>query len=181
LTVGGWLDLYGTEITCLPDNLTVGGLLDFRGTEVNEEEKNKEKGDMERHVAEVQNRIEEYKKALDESNPKLAIPFAPKDGEERYFSCFGNYYHTTEEGSLAYEKYKAEAELLMLCDGFTKKDGEEIWSPLWDREEKKWNVDYWRVRTICPYSFASKEACRSAIDKLGDRKLRLIFNIPLES
>ena len=27
LTVGGWLDLSGTEITALPDNLTVGGSL----------------------------------------------------------------------------------------------------------------------------------------------------------
>ena len=32
LTVGGWLDLSGTGITTLPDNLTVGGWLDLRGT-----------------------------------------------------------------------------------------------------------------------------------------------------
>jgi len=31
LTVGGWLDLRGTEITSLPENLTVGGALDLRG------------------------------------------------------------------------------------------------------------------------------------------------------
>lgn len=29
---GGWLDLRGTGITSLPDNLTVGGSLDLRGT-----------------------------------------------------------------------------------------------------------------------------------------------------
>ena len=32
LTVGGWLDLRGTGITALPDNLTVGGGLDLSGT-----------------------------------------------------------------------------------------------------------------------------------------------------
>ncbi|WP_256185867.1 hypothetical protein, partial [Desulfovibrio desulfuricans] len=32
LTVGGYLDLRGTQITALPDNLTVGGYLDLEGT-----------------------------------------------------------------------------------------------------------------------------------------------------
>ena len=32
LTVGDWLDLSGTKITSLPDNLTVGGWLDLSGT-----------------------------------------------------------------------------------------------------------------------------------------------------
>ena len=31
---GGWLDLRGTQITSLPDNLTVGGSLDLRGTQI---------------------------------------------------------------------------------------------------------------------------------------------------
>ena len=34
LTVGGWLYLSGTQITALPDNLTVGGGLDLRGTQI---------------------------------------------------------------------------------------------------------------------------------------------------
>ena len=34
MTVGGWLDLEGTNITALPDNLTVGGSLDLRGTNI---------------------------------------------------------------------------------------------------------------------------------------------------
>ena len=34
LTVGGSLDLRGTSITSLPDNLTVGGSLDLRGTSI---------------------------------------------------------------------------------------------------------------------------------------------------
>ena len=34
LTVGGYLDLSGTNITSLPDNLTVGGSLDLRGTNI---------------------------------------------------------------------------------------------------------------------------------------------------
>ncbi|MBQ8216454.1 MAG: hypothetical protein IJZ91_00680, partial [Oscillospiraceae bacterium] len=31
---GGSLDLRGTQITALPDNLTVGGSLDLRGTQI---------------------------------------------------------------------------------------------------------------------------------------------------
>ena len=34
LTVGGYLDLRGTQITSLPENLTVGGSLDLRGTQI---------------------------------------------------------------------------------------------------------------------------------------------------
>ena len=34
LTVGGWLDLNGTQITSLPDNLTVGGSLYLSGTQI---------------------------------------------------------------------------------------------------------------------------------------------------
>ena len=34
LTVGGWLNLRGTKITALPDNLTVGGWLDLSGTKI---------------------------------------------------------------------------------------------------------------------------------------------------
>ena len=34
LTVGGWLGLRGTQITALPDNLTVGGYLGLRGTQI---------------------------------------------------------------------------------------------------------------------------------------------------
>ena len=34
LTVGGYLDLEGTQITSLPDGLTVGGSLDLRGTQI---------------------------------------------------------------------------------------------------------------------------------------------------
>ena len=36
LTVGGSLDLSGTQITELPDNLTVGGWLDLSGTQITE-------------------------------------------------------------------------------------------------------------------------------------------------
>jgi hypothetical protein len=34
LTVGGWLHLGGTQITALPEGLTVGGSLDLRGTQI---------------------------------------------------------------------------------------------------------------------------------------------------
>ena len=43
---GGYLDLRGTQITALPDNLTVGGSLDLSGTQIKNkvEEKRKVKG-----------------------------------------------------------------------------------------------------------------------------------------
>ena len=34
LKVEGYLDLRGTQITALPDNLTVSGYLDLRGTQI---------------------------------------------------------------------------------------------------------------------------------------------------
>ena len=40
---GGYLDLRGTQITALPDNLTVGGYLDLRGTQIKNKDKEKRK------------------------------------------------------------------------------------------------------------------------------------------
>ena len=40
---GGWLDLSGTQITALPDNLTVGGSLYLSGTQITSAEKEKVK------------------------------------------------------------------------------------------------------------------------------------------
>ena len=41
LTVGGSLDLEGTQITSLPDNLTVGSHLYLRGTQITDEQQKK--------------------------------------------------------------------------------------------------------------------------------------------
>ncbi len=43
LTVSGWLDLSNTQITALPSNLTVGGSLYLRGTQITREEVRKVK------------------------------------------------------------------------------------------------------------------------------------------
>ena len=43
LTVGGSLDLRGTQITALPDNLTVGGYLDLEGTQITDKESERKK------------------------------------------------------------------------------------------------------------------------------------------
>ena len=43
LTVGGWLDLSGTQITSLPDNLTVGGSLYLSGTQITSKNKERKK------------------------------------------------------------------------------------------------------------------------------------------
>lgn len=40
LKIGSSLDLRGTQITALPDNLTVGGSLDLEGTQINRKEYN---------------------------------------------------------------------------------------------------------------------------------------------
>lgn len=42
-TNGGYLDLRGTQITALPDNLTVGGWLDLRGTQITDKERERSK------------------------------------------------------------------------------------------------------------------------------------------
>ena len=41
--IGGSLDLRGTQITSLPDNLTVGGSLYLRGTQIKNQKKNVQK------------------------------------------------------------------------------------------------------------------------------------------
>lgn len=41
LNIGGSLNLRGTQITALPDNLTVGGFLDLRGTQITAEDAQK--------------------------------------------------------------------------------------------------------------------------------------------
>jgi hypothetical protein len=46
LTVGGYLDLRGTAITALPDNLTVGGSLDLRDTAIKKGEAEKVNRDI---------------------------------------------------------------------------------------------------------------------------------------
>ncbi len=43
LTVGGWLDLSGTQIAALPDNLTVGGSLYLSGTQIADKKTERQK------------------------------------------------------------------------------------------------------------------------------------------
>ena len=145
----------------------------------------------------IEAKIDECQKALEESKkPKLAIPFVPKLGEKYYFyipdgSIFdsenknttgdiplieiGNTFRTGEETKLAHERRCAETELLVMCDGLEE---ETCFIPYF--YDKEWHAEYFRWCKFCPYRFISKKSCQEAIDKLGDRKLRLIFNIPLE-
>lgn len=156
---------------------------------------------LEAHKREIEAKIKECKEALERSKkPKLAIPFMPED-DERFYSytiegnvgnvsfykestlhnCIaeiGHCFMTENEAKLAREKRCAETELLMMCDGLDLKEKAHF-VPCFV-EEKKWSIDSWYKYTLCPYRFASRESCQAAIDKLGDRKLRLIFNIPLE-
>lgn len=86
----------------------------------------------------------------------------------------------TEEAKLAYEKLCAEAELLRMCDGLDIIEKGIVIVPQFCRDDKLWVATEWYVSLACPYRFESYESCKAAINKLGDRKLRLIFNIPLE-
>lgn len=157
---------------------------------------------LEAHKREIEEKIKEYQEAWEKSkNPKLAIPFVPDEGEEywlylneHYCSTpnektegdfarikAGNSFRTKEEAELAYEKLCAEAELLRMCDGLDIMDeGVKVFGPRFDRDDKCWYPDYWDTFLFYPYRFASEQSCVDAINKLGDRKLRLILNIPLE-
>lgn len=156
---------------------------------------------MKREIEQRQEEIKKCEKALEESKkPKLAIPFVPKDKEgfcvyNRYGRVSSGFmlskddleramllgaYKTEEEAKLAYEKRCAEMELFMMCDFFETSD-RQYFAPLFVNYDKKWIVENVCNCIEAPYRFASKDSCEAAIDKLGDRKLRLIFNIPAEN
>ena len=155
---------------------------------------------LEAHKKAIEEKIAECKEALERSKkPKLAIPFMPKAGEKywlyingRYCSTInektqgdierikeGNSFRTEDEAKLAYEKRCAETELLMMCD-FFELSNKQYYTPFFGNKDKIWNAESSFNCTMSPYRFASEELCQAAIDKLGDRKLRLIFNIQLK-
>lgn len=147
----------------------------------------------------ITEQLEEAKQRLEMmKNPKLVIPFIPENGEKYwYYSCSGeildtsndNYeedinqaktgkcFRTESEAGLAYEKRCAEAELVMMCDGLEDPTGCYI---RYDASKGEFITDCSIVYAVTPYRFSTDESCSEAINKLGDRKLRLIFNIPLE-
>lgn len=164
---------------------------------------------LEAHKKAIEEKIAECQEALEESKkPKMAIPFVPQEGEEYWvftvtgqFLLFTNYeavadmeriktglcYRTEAEARLADEKCCAETELLMLCDGLERKGSERIWFPVLQEYcldgkpySSTWKAVSDTYDKMTPYRFASHESCQAAIDKLGDRKLRLVFNIPVE-
>lgn len=154
---------------------------------------------MKCHRAEIDAKIAEYEKALEENRKvKLAIPFIPQKGDTFYaiddegcterYTCIndkislgarGLCFRSCYAALLSVEKATAEAELLMMCDGLDITNG-SVYVPNFNRSFDTWNVDFSIVDTSCPYRFATRETCKEAIDRLGDRKLRLIFNIPVE-
>lgn len=157
---------------------------------------------LEAHKRAIEEKIKECQEAWEKSKkPKLAIPFVPEEGEKYCLYINGHYctttngeneydfahikegnaFRTKEEAELAYEKLCAEAELLRMCDGLDIMDeGVKVFGPRFDRDDKCWYPDYWDTFLFYPYRFASQESCQDAINKLGDRKLRLILNIPVE-
>lgn len=156
---------------------------------------------LEAHKKAIEEKIAECQEAWKRSKkPKLAIPFVPEEGEKYWLYMndyymetinekavgdfdrikVGNSFRTEEEAKLAYEKLCAEAELLRMCDEMDIIGNGIVITPQFCRDDKRWFATEWFVSLTCPYRFASYESCRDAIDKLGDRKLRLIFNIPLE-
>lgn len=158
---------------------------------------------LEAHKREVEAKIKECQEALERSKKtKLAIPFVPEEKEKYWYYSYsgeildtsnenydgdvnqiktGNSFRTEEEAKLAYEKRCAETELLMMCDGLDVIEVcVKVFIPRFDRDDEHWYAEFWDTFLFSPYRFASEESCQAAIDKLGDRKLRLIFNIPLE-
>ena len=156
---------------------------------------------LEAHKKAIEAKIAECQDAWERSKkPKLAIPFVPEEGEKYWLYASGYYIETTndktesdfdrikegdcfrtkEEAELAYEKRCAEAELLRMCDGLDIIENGIVIVPQFCRDDKLWVATEWYISLACPYRFASYESCKAAINKLGDRKLRLIFNIPLE-
>lgn len=159
---------------------------------------------MKREIEQMQEEIKKCERTLEESKkPKLAVPFCPKR-EERFYGYYYNgaifsdkfintegkdfyskkvklegLYKTEEKAKLAYEKRCAEVELMMMCDFFEVSD-RQYFAPLFVNHSKKWIVENCCNYIETPYRFASKESCQKAIDKLGNYKLRLIFNIPLD-
>ncbi len=136
-----------------------------------------------------------------ECNPRLAIPFIPNNNDICYPSsnlettkpvCFddlsrghkvyaetGLFFKTEKEAKLGYEKRCAETEMLMMCD-FFEATNKPYFTPFFGNTDKRWSAESSFNCTVSPYRFDSKESCQAAIDKLGYRKLHLIFNIPLE-
>lgn len=144
----------------------------------------------------ITEQLEEAKRRLETiQRPKVVIPFIPKKGDTFYidrdgyiedYTYLDNMFSLSERGlcfrsayevKLSREKTTAEAELLMMCNKFEISEG-KYWYPQFKQEG--WVPDYYYSLITSPYRFASKESCQAAIDKLGDRKLRLIFNIPLK-
>lgn len=144
----------------------------------------------------ITEKLEEAKRRLETiQRPKVVIPFIPQKGDTFYierdgyiedYTYLDNMFSLSERGlcfrsayevKLSREKTTAEAELLMMCNKFEISE-EKCWHPQFIRG--KWVPDFCYASIISPYRFGSKESCQTAIDKLGDRKLRLIFNIPLE-
>lgn len=157
----------------------------------------------------IEEKIAECQEALERSRkPKLAIPFVPEEKEKYwYYSYFGeiidtsnenydrdvnqiktgNSFRTKEEAELSHKKRLAETKLLMMCDGLEREGSEKIWFPVLQEYclggkpySSTWKAVSGTYDKMTPYRFASRESCQAAIDKLCDRKLRLVFNIPLE-
>lgn len=102
-------------------------------------------------------------------------------------SKLGLSFNSKTEAKMGYEKRCAETELLSMCDGWNIKFSEKVWFPVvkafcsnGEPYCLKWVPEMSSYNVLCPYRFASKESCQAAIDKLGDKKLRLIFNISLQ-
>lgn len=157
---------------------------------------------LEAYKREIEAKIKECQEAWEKSKkPKLAIPFMPKEDDRFYsYTIEGNignisFYKESElhkcaaemglcfmsenEAKLAREKRYAETELLMMCD-FFELSNKPYYTPFFGNKDKMWNAESSFNCTLSPYRFSSAESCQAAIDKLGDRKLRLVFNIPLE-
>lgn len=131
--------------------------------------------------------------------PTIVTPIIPEDGMEVYtYDLDGNikyviydskfmknkaniglFFKTSAAALLAYERFSAQQELLMLCDK-SDFDLERFFTIYYSRENDEFAVDIWKNTLNNPYKFRYRQDAIDAIHKLGFRKLKLIFNIPIK-
>lgn len=131
--------------------------------------------------------------------PTIVNPIIPEDGMEVYTydldgnikyviydsksmknkAAIGLFFKTSAAALLAYERFSAQQELLMLCDK-SNFYLESFFTIYYSRKEDGFAADIWRSTLNNPYRFKCRQDAIDAIYKLGFRKLKLIFNIPIK-
>ena len=93
-----------------------------------------------------------------------------------YRFAIGNYFKTKEKAERELDKRKAVQELKELAGGYKWRKGKKNWILSYDCDTFDSAIEEWERIQGAIY-FESHEDIRSAIDILGEEKLKLIFDI----